>query len=120
MSYPNLGGPNAPQLPITTGTVRAFNTNFQVNLSRPTLVLYSVQMEHSTLGFDEFQVELRSDQGNPPTTTRAIVGGGGDGSNGGFRVTALLCYIVPAGHFVRMKTNGAGTFTFLAGTEIVL
>lgn len=113
-----------------TTTSRTFNTDFTPSATRPTLVIYSVEIGCTTtlLSGDDGVIELRSDTAGTPTTVRCSVRnrlfqslGVTVGTNSVVR--DLLVYLVPAGHNVRLATVtlvAAPVFTLVHQTEIVL
>lgn len=108
-------------------TTRTLNSAFQPSTTKGVQCSYSFKI---TCGLTllinnvEGQIELLSDTANPPTTRRDIIGYG----TGGVLAltqssTNTLGYIVPAGHYVLLKsTNVSGTPTYasLAQTEETL
>jgi hypothetical protein len=117
--------------PSTTSTPgRALNTTFQPSATRPVLVMYSCRVVSSLtiLGGQIGRIELRSDAASPPTTVRCRMAGGSTGTlavglNIQDEVEAVLVYLVPEGHNVRLVTvneTGTPTFSLVAQTEITL
>lgn len=116
--------------PVPTNPVRALNTNFTPNTTRPTLCIYTVQIQGQTtlLSGDDGTIELRSDTATPPVTVRCSVRnriaqalGVTVGTQSAIRGT--LTYLVPAGHNVRLQTIvtlAAPIFTLITATEITL
>lgn len=125
-------GPQGPAgLPditsITSSPGRAFNTVFMPSATRPTLVVYTVQISAtaSLAGGQTGTIELCSDAANPPTTVRCsasssftITLGVGIGWTSAQRWA--LAHIVPAGHRVSLVTSGAAAMSLVHQTEIVL
>lgn len=113
-----------------TTPTRAFGTAFRPSTDKATLVAYSVKTQVTNpllVGTSTGTVRLLSDANNPPTTER----GRAEATSGvGITVsialttsnTAVLSYIVPAGHYVLLQSTGAGTFTnsLVAQTEETL
>lgn len=116
--------------PIPTTPARTFNTNFTPNTSRPTLCIYSVQVDCTTTlaSGDDGVIDLRSDTAVTPTTVRCsmrnrIFQGVGVTVGTNSVVRSVLMYLVPAGHNVRLVTTvlvAAPIFTLVNQTEITL
>lgn len=112
---------------VITTPARALGVAFQPNVSRSTLVYYSVRIESelTLAGGARGRVELLSDANNPPTTPIVRVAGGATGTVVlGVDVTdcmeAPLTYLVPPGHFVmlqRVDEVGTPTYTITAQIE---
>lgn len=109
---------------------RSFNTTFQPSATRPVLCLYSVRIAStlSLAGGQGGRAELVSDAAAPPTVVQSRVAGSSTGTAViGLAITdvveAVLVYLVPPGHNVRINTiNEVGVPTFSLGrvTEITL
>lgn len=115
--------------PAGLGTVtpstpaRALGTAFRPSTTKATLCTYSVQVQAATpllAGSATATVELLSDANATPTTVRARASVGQQvGLSVSIAITDSnvipLSYIVPAGHYVLLKSTTAGT----ASTSIV-
>lgn len=115
--------------PAGLGTVtpstptRAIGTAFRPSTTKATLCTYSVQVQAATpllAGSATATVELLSDANATPTTVRARASVGQQvGISVSIAITDSnvipLSYIVPAGHYVLLKSTTAGT----ASTSIV-
>jgi hypothetical protein len=109
---------------------RFFNTAFQPNTSRPTLLIYSVRIASalSIAGGARGRIELLSDAANPPVTSRARVAGGLTGTVViGIAlddvVEGTLVYLCPAGDFVLLMPideEGSPNYALELATEILL
>lgn len=126
MSFLITDSLNANFTPVASA--RTLNTNFQPSITRPTLCVYSVRIAGAlTANQTTGNVQFLSDAANPPTTVRCQ-------ARLDFKVTGALTtmtescdftlvYLVPAGHFVQLKSTteaGVVTFTRIAEVEIVL
>lgn len=129
-------GATGAQGPAGFGTVapststRALDTTFQPSATKAVLVSYSIKTQVTNpllIGTSTCTVRLLSDASNPPTTER----GRAEATSGvGVTVTlalttsntAVLSYLVPAGHYVRLVSavTGTGTASIVAQTEEVL
>lgn len=122
--------------PAGLGTVtpatpaRALNTAFQISATKAAFACYSIALSVTNpllIGTSTAQVQLLSDSATTPTTLRATAA---IGSGVGVTVTLALtttntipvCYMVPAGHYVRLvsSTSGTGSATIAAQTEETL
>lgn len=110
--------------PAGTGRTPTFNTAYQPNATRPTLLSWWGSVTSTlTLTGTAGQIEILSDASNPPATTRGkIVGGATNGIAVAVGLTLVNggggAYIVPAGHFVMFKsTSLVGTPTYSATTS---
>lgn len=114
---------------VSTPT-RVLGTAFQPSTTRPTLVLYSIKTAVTNpllAGASTAMVQLMSDTNATPTTVRGEVAAE---SSVGLAVavaittsnTAVLAYLVPANHYVRLvsTTTGTGTTSVIRQTEITL
>lgn len=111
-------------------STRALNAAFQPSSINAVNSRYAVSISCSLslTGGQEGKVELLSDASNPPTTIRDTI----SNSNSGALTIGLslvqkntmgLGYIVPAGHFVLLKTTnvtGTPTFAMVSQVEEVL
>ncbi len=98
---------------------RALDAAFQPSATRPVLCIYSVKIGTFT---DTGIIELLSDAANPPTTSRGNFEVG-SGAVAVVEGAGLLVYLVPPGHYVKLKTTDLGsgaTFTLVTQTEITL
>lgn len=116
---------------VTPSTpTRALNAAFRPSTTKATLVNYSVQVQAATpllAGSATATVELLSDANATPTTVRARAS---VGQQVGLSVSVAitdsnvipLSYIVPAGHYVLLKSTVAGTASasIVAQTEEAL
>lgn len=109
---------------VTPSTpTRAIGTAFRPSTTKATLCTYSVQVQAATpllAGSATATVELLSDANATPTTVRARASVGQQvGLSVSIAITDSnvipLSYIVPAGHYVLLKSTVAGT----ASTSIV-
>lgn len=113
-----LDGKLSSSLSVSASS-RVLNTNFQPHATKWVKVCYSVKVQVTNpllVGTSTGTVKLLSDASNPPTTERARAE-----STSGVGVTVTLAlttsntieltYIVPPGHYVRLDSTGAGTFT---------
>lgn len=116
---------------ITPSTpTRTIGTAFQPSATNAVLCLYSIQISctASLSGGQAGQVQFLSDTSNPPTTVRATIANQNtSGLTIGLTVvnnqTALLFYLVPAGHYVKLvstNTTGTPSYTMVSQTEEVL
>jgi len=129
-------GATGAQGPAGFGTVtpstptRAFGTSFQPNATKATLVLYTVKTTVTNpllVGTSTATATLFSDASATPTTARGAVGAE---SGVGITVTvalttsntAVLAYLVPAGHYVRLTSavTGSGTVAIVNQVELTL
>lgn len=114
----------------TTTPTRALGAAFRPNTTKAVLCSYSLQITAATpllAGAASAVVELLSDAAATPTTLRAR---GSIGQQVGLSVsiaitdsnTIVLSYIVPAGHYVLLKSTITGTATasIVAQTEQAL
>ena len=119
-------GVSAPT-PAPASPTRALNTAFQVSVSRPVLVSYSVDISvvslllTGTQGTITLQYADTAAMASPVTVSVATNSTGGvlNVANIG---TASLVGFVPAGKFVRLTTtnvSGTPTFTFRNGQETI-
>lgn len=122
-------GPTGAAGPAGLGTItvstptRAIGTAFRPSTTKATLCTYSVQVQAATpllAGSATATVELLSDANATPTTVRARASVGQQvGLSVSIAITDSnvipLSYIVPAGHYVLLKSTTAGT----ASTSIV-
>lgn len=125
-------GAAGPQGPAGLGAVsvstpsRVFGTAFQPSTSKAVLVSYSVRTQVTNpllVGTSTATVRLLSDANNPPTTERARA----EATSGvGITVTialttsntAVISYLVPAGHWVLLASSGQGTFANTLVTQV--
>lgn len=132
----SITGPTGQTGPAGLGTItpstptRTLNTAFRPSTTKATLVNYSVQVQAATpllAGSATATVELLSDAAATPTTVRARAS---VGQQVGLSVSVAitdsnvipLSYIVPAGHYVLLKSTVAGTASasIVAQTEEAL
>lgn len=121
---------NAGLSPTVTTPTRALGTAFRPSATRPALVAYAARIT-TTLSLTAGaigRVELVSDAVNPPTTVRARMGGGNSGALVvGLSVSDIaegtMAYLVPAGHYVLLRSvaeSGSPTFALTSQVEEVL
>lgn len=107
--------------PVTP--TRALDTTFQPSTTRPTWVSYSVAITYAVAALltDEGAlVELLSDASNPPTTVRTSAQMRMQATLVGQLALTVesnhqLSYMVPTGHFVRLRST-----IFGGGTAVIL
>lgn len=116
---------------VTPSTpTRTIGTAFQPSTTNAALCLYSIQIActASLIGGQAGQVQLLSDASNPPTTIRATIANQNtSGLTIGLTVvnnqTAMLTYLVPSGHYVKLvstNTTGTPSYSMVSQTEEVL
>jgi hypothetical protein len=109
----NATAPSAPTQPS-----RVIGTAYQPSTTNAVMVAVTIELV-GTAGQDG-NVSLKSDSASTPTTERAsarlAVGSGGPS----ITVRQQLCYIVPAGHYVKLVAGGTGTQTVIDVVETVL
>jgi len=129
-------GSIGPQGPAGFGTVtpstptRVVGTAFQPSATKATLVLYTVKTTVTNpllVGTSTASITLLSDAAANPTTVRGIAAAE---SGVGVTVTvalttsntAVLAYLVPAGHYVKLTTavTGTGSVTIVNQVELTL
>lgn len=123
-------GTNATITPTPTVSTRTLNSTFQPNTTKHTLCIYTIKTSTTNpllVGTSTASVVLFSDAATTPTIERCRV----EASSGvGLTVTvalttsntAVLTYMVPAGHYVKLTSTitGTGTATIVSQTEITL
>lgn len=123
-------GPAGLGTVTTVTSTRALNSAFRPNASKATFVSYTVQLGANTpllAGSASALVQLLSDAATAPTTERCR---GSIGQQVGLSVSVaitdsnsvVLTYIVPAGHYVLLKSTitGTGTASIVSQTEQTL
>lgn len=104
---------------------RVLESSFQPSNSRPTLVLYSIQLSVTSilLGGAIRTVSLLSDASDPPTTPRASISNSLSDVVATNTQTSELMYLVPREHFVKISvtnSSGTGSVSMVNQTEIIL
>lgn len=125
LAYPPSSNAVTPSVPT-----RALNTAFQISATNNALACYSVAMTTTNpllAGSSTAQVQLVSDVSATPTTVRGTVA---TSSSVALAVaialttgnTVQLCYMVPAGAFVKLNssTTGTASVTIASQSEEIL
>lgn len=109
---------------------RTIGTAFQPSATNAVVCLYSIQISCTAdlSGGAVGQVQLLSDASNPPTTVRATIANQNTSTlTVGLTVvnnqTAVLPYLVPIGHYVKLvstNTTGTPSYAMVSQTEAVL
>jgi hypothetical protein len=114
--------PTDPLAATPSTPTRALDTAFQISTSNAYMVFYtiSISVTSTLLGSQAGAVELRSDSAATPTTARSKVSNTLSGVAATNTKEAVLCYLVPAGHYVKLVSSGAGTLSITSQTEVKL
>lgn len=118
ISYPFAGSVAQP--------ARTLDTPFQISVSRPALVFYTISMDVTVAGVagDDAFVALVSDSANPPTTELTRVSNLLNQTVGTGTLNSItqgvLCAFIQPGHFVELVSGGTGTATLDTTLEVVI
>lgn len=123
ISYPpsTYAGTVTPSTPT-----RALNTSFQISTTNSALACYSIVLSTTNpllAGTSTAQAQLVSDASSTPTTAR---GTAAISSSVALAVaialttgnTVQLCYLVPAGHWVRLNSSTSGTGSVSISSQV--
>lgn len=109
---------------------RMLGTAFQISPTKAALACYSVALSVTNpllVGSSTAQVQLLSDAAASPTTVReTATAGSAVGVTVSLQLTTSnaipLCYLVPAGHYVKLvsSTTGTASVSIVSQTEEVL
>lgn len=123
ISYPpsTYAGTVTPSTPT-----RTLNTSFQISATNSALACYSIVLSTTNpllAGTSTAQAQLVSDAATTPTTAR---GTAAISSSVTLAVaialttgnTVQLCYLVPAGHWVRLNSSTSGTGSVSISSQV--
>lgn len=129
----NVPTPAGAVTPSQASTTRSLNTAFQISATRPSLVVYSVQITvtASIAGGQNGDVilEIASDSGFTTNVQTLSIAGNGQvytlavALQGVQPTTNVVTGWVPAGYYARIRTvqnSGTPTFSYRSGQEITM
>lgn len=111
---------------VSSTPSRSLNSSFMPSSSKYTMVLYTVQIScSSVLGTSQSgTVQLMSDASSTPTTARCNLSNTSSVSLVGLTAVntqqAVLMFIVPPNHYVKLVSSGNATISLVGQTEIVI
>lgn len=118
--------PNKPSRFVTNGITRSFNTAFIVSSTHDASVVYTIQVV-STLSLTSGQSGTVFLESSPNNSTWSLVTQSGDGNTGlitiglntAITVSGMIGGYIPANYYIRLRTTGTGTITYITGQELL-
>lgn len=114
--------PRDPSTAVPSTPSRVLNTPFQPSTTNAVMVFYTISIACTStiLASQTGLVQLKSDASATPTTVRSRASNTLGGVAASNTEECVLCYLVPAGHFVNLVSSGAATIAITAQTEVTL
>lgn len=121
---------NKPSLPsaptVNTGVSRSLDTSFQPSTTQLSQVNYTVQIA-ATLSLSGGQTGTVFLETSPNNSTWTEIGRFSNGNTGTLTIglnttqtlSAQISTYVPANYYVRLRTNGTATMSYITGQEIL-